>query len=167
MVCIIMKPITIISGAQTGTDIAALDAALAAGIPCGGWVPDQRNNEAGPIPAHYPVQPLTGAGYKQRMLKNIEDSDATAIVYFTDLEGGTENTLVHCLRLKKPYKLIDASEVPPERAAIALVKFMRHHLILRLNIAGPRASKQPDAYRYTYEMVTSLVDQGLVGVAPA
>lgn len=157
MMCKPMEPLTIISGAQTGADIAALDAALAAGIPCGGWVPDQRNNEAGPIPSHYPVQPLPGAGYKQRMVKNIEDSDATAIVYFTDLEGGTENTLVQCLRLKKRYKLIDASEVPPDRAAIAIARFVREHTIHRLNIAGPRASKQPDAYRYTYEMVTSLI----------
>ena len=159
MITIVMEPLTIISGAQTGADLAALDAALAAGIPCGGWVPDQRNNEAGPIPPHYPVRPLPGAGYKQRMVKNIEDSDATAIVYFADLEGGTENTLAQCLRLKKRYKLIDATEVPPDRAAMALATFVRQHTIHRLNIAGPRASKQPSAYRYTYELVTGLIDQ--------
>lgn len=32
----IIDPLTIISGTQTGADIAALDTALAAGIPCGG-----------------------------------------------------------------------------------------------------------------------------------
>lgn len=55
--------------------------------------PNQGHNEAGEIPTHYPVQPLPGAGYKQRMVKNIEDSDATVIVYVADLESGTENTL--------------------------------------------------------------------------
>lgn len=32
----------IISGGQTGVDRAALDAALAAGFPCGGWCPKDR-----------------------------------------------------------------------------------------------------------------------------
>ncbi|MCG6885904.1 MAG: putative molybdenum carrier protein, partial [Proteobacteria bacterium] len=37
----------IITGGQTGVDRGALDAALAAGIPCGGWCPDGRKAEDG------------------------------------------------------------------------------------------------------------------------
>jgi hypothetical protein len=39
----------VVSGGQTGVDRAALDAALAAGLPVGGWCPRGRRAEDGPI----------------------------------------------------------------------------------------------------------------------
>jgi hypothetical protein len=41
----------IVSGGQTGVDRGALDAALAAEFPCGGWCPADGAAEDGPIPA--------------------------------------------------------------------------------------------------------------------
>ena len=40
----------IVSGGQTGADRGALDAALAASFPCGGWCPLGRKAEDGVIP---------------------------------------------------------------------------------------------------------------------
>ncbi len=42
----------IVSGGQTGVDRGAVDAALAAGYPCGGWRPADRRAEDGPIIWH-------------------------------------------------------------------------------------------------------------------
>lgn len=39
----------IISGGQTGVDRAALDAAMACGVATGGWCPEGRQAEDGPI----------------------------------------------------------------------------------------------------------------------
>ena len=39
----------IISGGQTGTDQAALDAAIKLGIPHGGWIPKGHLTEDGPL----------------------------------------------------------------------------------------------------------------------
>jgi len=86
----------IVSGGQTGVDRGALDAALEAGFPCGGWAPAGRIAEDGPIAARYPVVELAGAGYEERTLKNVLDSDGTAILYFKELEGGTRQTMVNC-----------------------------------------------------------------------
>jgi hypothetical protein len=44
-----------VSGGQTGVDRAALDAALLAGFPCGGWCPPKRLAEDGEIPERYPL----------------------------------------------------------------------------------------------------------------
>jgi hypothetical protein len=55
----------IISGGQTGVDRGALDAGLELGAPCGGWCPDGRKAEDGPIPDRYPLDELKGAGYPE------------------------------------------------------------------------------------------------------
>jgi hypothetical protein len=60
----------IISGGQTGVDRGALDAALVAGFPCGGWCPADRGAEDGKIPERYPLTPLPidfSPGRRQRL----------------------------------------------------------------------------------------------------
>ena len=101
-------PIKIVSGAQTGVDRAALDAALECAVALGGWCPAGRLAEDGVIPSRYPVEELPRAGYRQRTKRNVVDSDGTVIIYFGYPSGGTEQTLVFCIKEKQPYVLIDA-----------------------------------------------------------
>ena len=149
----------IVSGAQTGVDRAALDAAMDAGIAAGGWCPEGRKAEDGVIPDKYPVEVLPGAGYKQRTRKNVIDSDATLVIYFGYLSGGTEQTVVICIREKKPYLLVDAQELSIERAAERIKEFVKYKEISTLNVAGPRASGEPDAYLYTRRVLTNVFCQ--------
>ena len=147
----------IISGGQTGVDRAALDAALALGVPCGGWCPAGRIDEDGIIPARYPVREMEKGGYFARTIQNLVDADGTLILYFGDLEGGTEETLFRCIKLHRPYLLLDASELSTSRAVEKAVAFIRERSIRSLNVAGPRASKRPEAYGYALEVVTGIV----------
>ncbi|WP_395750982.1 YpsA SLOG family protein [Prosthecobacter sp.] len=147
----------IISGAQTGVDRAALDAALAFGVPCGGWVPAGRHDEDGPIPAHYPVKALKEGGYKERTIQNLCDADGTLILYFEELEGGTELTVARCIKLHRPYHLIDGAEISAERAAEMALRFVTTRDLRSLNVAGPRGSKRPEGYAYALEVVSTLL----------
>ncbi len=150
---------TVISGGQTGVDRAALDVALTLGVPCGGWCPEGRQAEDGPLSPHYPLRVLPGADYQARTRRNVIDSDGTLIIYFEELEGGTALTAKFCLELHKPCKLIDGAEIAPLQAAEAIRRFVRRHGIESLNVAGPRASKAPRAYAYTREVLTKLLSQ--------
>jgi hypothetical protein len=151
------KPLTIISGAQTGVDRAALDAALSLGYPCGGWCPTGRRDESGVIPAHYPVKELKNGGFRMRTIQNLMDADGTLILYFGDLEGGTEDTAYRCIKLKRPYRLIDGREIGSERAAELALDFVRNRKLSTLNVAGPRASKCPEGYAYAFQVIHSLL----------
>jgi len=151
------NPLKVISGGQTGVDRAALDAALALGVPCGGWCPAGRKDERGVIPKHYPLKELKKGSYLERTIQNIKGSDGTLIIYFGDLEGGTEQTVFRCIKLHKPYKLIDGSEISVKRAIELAAAFLRSHAIRVLNAAGPRASKCPQAYPYAFKVVSGLL----------
>ena len=152
-----MSKIKIISGGQTGVDRAALDAALQNNVNCGGWCPASRKAEDGVIPVHYPLSELENASYRKRTQQNVIDSDGTVIIYFDTPSGGTEQTLLFCLKHKKPYLLIDATELSPTRAVDRIGKFVTNHNIKLLNIAGPRASGEPLAYAYTLETMTQFL----------
>jgi len=149
----------IVSGGQTGVDRGALDAALTAGAPCGGWCPAGRIAEDGRIPAHYPLQDLPGAGYRERTLRNVQDSDATLIIYYVEPEGGTRQTLEFCIECGKPQLLIDAATLSAEEAARQVEAFVRERDIRTLNVAGPRASKQPFAHAYARQALSQALSR--------
>ncbi len=148
----------IVSGGQTGVDRGALDAALAAGVPCGGWCPAGRRAEDGRIPERYPLRELPGGDYRDRTLRNVLDSDATVILYFGVQEGGTALTARYCREHARPCLEIDGERIPPERAARKLAAFVRERGIRTLNVAGPRASKAPGAREYARSTLAALIE---------
>lgn len=148
-----MKAIRIVSGGQTGVDRGALDAALAAGVDCGGWCPAGRRAEDGPIPADYPLEETREADYMARTRRNVEDSDATLIIHPGDLEGGTVLTLNICRELGRPHLVVNAAAEPMADAADRLRAFVAEHGVETLNVAGPRASKWPEAAETARDLV--------------
>src|SRR5262245_24193664 len=87
-----MRPEKIVSGGQTGVDRAALDAAIAAGIPHGGWCPLGRRAEDGTIPGQYSLSETATSDYRERTERNVIDSDGTLILTRGELTGGTRLT---------------------------------------------------------------------------
>jgi hypothetical protein len=153
--------VKIISGGQTGVDRAVLDVALKHGIESGGWCPTGRLDEFGRIPDRYPVRELESGGFTERTLQNVKDSDGTVIVYPGKLSGGTEQTVRFCVEQRRPFKLINSSNVSTEKAAQLIADFVRANTIDVLNVAGPRQSEWAKGYDYA----TSILEAFLNSIA--
>ena len=124
-------------------DRAALDVAIALAIPHGGWCPLGRLAEDGPIPSCYQLDELASSKYSDRTKRNVLDSDATLVVYRSTLEGGTFKTLRYAESASKP--CISVSLLRP--GTIQRVEnWIVENNVRTLNVAGPRASKEPKIY---------------------
>src|SRR4051795_934021 len=125
----------IVSGGQTGVDRAALDVALELGLACGGWCPQGRRAEDGPIPLHYPLRETPWDGYPQRTEWNVRDSDGTLVLTQGEADRGTALTINLARRYKKPCLVLDLNDQPDPAAVRA---WAERHSVRELNVAGPR-----------------------------
>lgn len=136
----------IISGGQTGADRAALDVAIALGIPHGGWLPKGRKTEDGPLPRRYTLKEMDTESYKKRTEKNIKASDGTLIIAHGILTGGTALTESLAIKHDRPFLVLDLEEISQAQAVDAAQKWLGKNEIIVLNVAGPRASGDPRIY---------------------
>jgi len=146
-----MIPERIVSGGQTGVDRAALDAAIEAGLPCGGFVPKGRRAEDGRIPRRYPVEECGSASYAVRTELNVIHSDATLVLNRGRLAGGTLSTVEFCRKRDKPYCVLQLDRISAGQAARSIGIFLAQARPRILNVAGPRESKCPGIHQAARE----------------
>ena len=133
----------IVSGGQTGVDRAALDAAMALGLPVGGWCPKGRRAEDGVIDPRYPLIETPDEQYAQRTAWNVRDSDGTLVLLFDKPSPGTNVTIEEANTLGKALLLVDLTTHPEEMEVLG---WLEANGILVLNAAGPRESEAPGIY---------------------
>lgn len=184
-------PITrIISGGQTGTDQGALAGALDAASlgwsgTIGGWAPRSFVTEGGVIPQRFAehMREHESASYEMRTISNVEDSDATFIVYASDLHyrhgygAGTAMTIRRCIErrkmvfmqnLRQPHeplrRLFFMDDTTRWRfVAVAdgtiprTLTFILQHGVTTLNVAGPRESHAPGLQARVHVFVRDLL----------
>lgn len=137
----------IISGGQTGADQAALDAALKLGLPYDGWIPKGRKTENGFLPEKYHLKETSTSHYSQRTKRNVMDADGTLIISHGELSGGSAYCRAIADKHDKPWLHVDLNQSASFPAALAAKKWILDEYIRTLNVAGPRASKDPLIYR--------------------
>lgn len=149
----------IVSGGQTGADRAGLDWAIDNGVPHGGWCPQGRRAEDGPITSRYKLTETAESRYHIRTRLNVEDSDGTVIFSLeAELSKGSALTMEFSRNLAKPG--LHISRAATKDPAMALRRFLLENGVHVLNIAGPRASTEPGIA----EFVRQVLDDALLDI---
>ncbi|MDQ3623458.1 MAG: hypothetical protein M3463_13375 [Verrucomicrobiota bacterium] len=145
----------IVAGGQTGADRAALDWAMEHGVPHGGWCPKGRKAEDGIVHTRYQLRETRGVACATRTKWNVRDSDGTVILSTRrKLTGGSLETARAAKALGKACLHIAPATADP---AVTLREFIVEHGIKTLNVAGPRASEDPEVY----ELVKTVLQRAL------
>ena len=139
--------ILIISGGQTGADIAGLMAAKEVGFNTSGFAPKGFKTELDSnllLKTHFHLKETSSSGYTIRTRMNIEWA-TISIVFSDDSQSkGTLFTISCCKKANKPYLLLSSLDINAVQSILAFIKpyigFNKHCAI---NIAGNRASKAP------------------------
>lgn len=137
------QSLRIVSGGQTGVDRAALDAALKAGLPCGGWCPKGRRAEDGVIDERYSLTETPTANYAERTELNVVDSDGTLVLSVGEPSGGTALTVDFTRQHQRPCLVVDLNAEP---SVAGVSDWIREHDIGVLNVAGPREDDNGTVY---------------------
>lgn len=159
-----MKVNKIISGGQTGVDIAALEVAKKLNIETGGWAPPDLQNEAGDIPSRFNLEPTPttfskNAPHLPRSLRtewNVRDGDGTLIILsnenFTD--PGTHFTLKTAAILSKPTFTI---YLDSKTSVAEFHSWISSNLIKTLNVAGPAESNCTGIEHQAFDILATLL----------
>lgn len=142
-------------------DRAALDAAIALGIPHGGWLPKGRMTEAGPLPETYALKEMASAQYRDRTVQNVIDSDGTLIVSRGALTGGSALTFRAARERGKPCLHLNLAAESTFLAVSKAADWILSTRINTLNVAGPRASKDPTIYSQVRKIIEGIYYLGL------
>lgn len=146
----------IVSGGQTGADIAALTVAKEFGIPTGGWMPKGWITLAGPKPQYgelYSLKEHESSSYKPRTWANVRDSDGTIRLAFNFSSAGEICTLNGIEKYEKPY--IDVDLIDPIEPS-KVVSWILEKNIEVLNVAGNSEKTCPGTYSEVYEYLSSV-----------
>ena len=135
--------VKIISGGQTGVDLAALAIAARRGLAHGGWVPRGRRNEAGLIPLDIRgLVETESADPAERTRLNAAAADATLILSDGSASPGTALTARLARAAGAPLLEVDLTD-----DSLGVASEIRAWLeVIQpavLNIAGPRESEAP------------------------
>jgi hypothetical protein len=153
-----MPKLIIISGGQTGVDRAALDEAIARGIPYGGWCPRGGWAEDRPEPpgllATYPLLRETPSrDPAQRTEWNVRDSDACLILVDEGgvaASGGTALAEKLAAQYGKPLLAVDVGAADAgSQVCDWLAPLLAAHegeAPFRLAVGGPRESEAKGIY---------------------
>ena len=147
----------IISGGQTGADRAALDVAMELGIPHGGWLPRGRKTENGRLSDIYILKEASSISYPLRTELNVIDSDGTLIISHGMLSGGSAFTQEMAKKHRRSCLHMDLSELNEYKVVEIINSWIEVKEIHILNVAGPRASEEPQIYEAVKTILKSVL----------
>jgi hypothetical protein len=153
----------IVSGAQTGADVAGLWIAKLFGIQTGGWAPNGWLTLDGYKPEMADTFGITEhkKSYRGRTIENLKSADLT-IVCCSKMSAGSKLTIEQCKIFKKKCIVIPFDQTdlqaglksePVELLIQELKKAAWMGIDFTLNVAGNSTNNSSRAFEFTFKMM--------------
>lgn len=164
----------VISGFQTGVDIAGIEAAKAVGFNTGGSIPKGFRTLAGSKPEYarlYGAEQHSSFSYKERTWDNVFNSDATLRIARNYNSAGEKCTTNAIINFSRPHLDLEVSDCPVNKCdkIITYQLLKKEHDVLLyaldwlyvndvkvLNIAGNSEDTMPGIHDIAYEFLVKL-----------
>jgi hypothetical protein len=114
------------------------------------------------LPEKYKMSEMPTSIYSARTEQNVIDSDGTLIISRGTLTEGSEYTRKMAMKHNRPWLHIDISNNAKFHAASSIVSWITENSIRILNVAGPRASKDPGIYLDALKIIESAYYLGMI-----
>lgn len=165
--------IKIISGGQTGVDLAGLRAAQCMGLRTGGCAPHRWRTQAGPQPGLtlFGLQEASTSNYRDRTEVNVCNSDATLLIYVDGESPGTKLTRKLCKQHDRPCYEVDLKSpvnVPAVEAWIRARAINASAISggFILNIAGNASADRPGIFQASFALLLNIFKNLASGPSP-
>lgn len=159
--------IKIISGGQTGADVAGLDAALELKLLTGGWIPDGFKTLDGDKPEYatkYGLVRTLQSTYPPRTALNVRDSDGTVRFASNWDSPGEKLTLRMIESYNTAHWDIDVGEHWTAKDHVDYPQYLKQQMkdfrtflslnnIKTLNVAGNSEQSAPGIYQFVYDLL--------------
>lgn len=156
----------VISGGQTGVDIAGLRAAKEVGLETGGWMPKNFTTTDGPMPEwaeEFGLQEHTSRRYPPRTYQNVEDAHGTIRLAFKFGTPGERCTYKAIKCYEKPYINVDLDDPCPINDVL---EWLHANSIETLNVAGNSEKTHPGVEKVAYDYLIALFRAALNNGSP-
>jgi predicted Rossmann fold nucleotide-binding protein DprA/Smf involved in DNA uptake len=155
------KDLKIISGGQTGVDLAALEAAAIVGLQTGGHAPKGFKTTSGNNPqlgTLYRLQETEASDYPTRTKLNVKNSDGTLRIARHITSPGEKLTHKFVTQLKKPmFDIVLTDGIDLEAYIASAVKWMIRNKITTLNVAGNSERTCPGIQREARDIMIKIL----------
>ena len=149
----------VISGGQTGADIAGIKAAKRMGVQTGGFIPAGFRTEAGPklqYARRYGLVETTSSGYPDRTRKNVQAADITLIFSPAATSRGSHLTKRYCLKYQKPFVWCSNLSYRKIEAIIDKIQALGIKKVT-VNVAGNREESSPGIEKKVYGIMKLVI----------
>ena len=153
----------VISGGQTGVDLAGLRAAQVMGFRTGGTAPFKWRTQAGPQPSllFFFLRESTVSNYVDRTKENVVNADATLLIYVHGDSAGTKLTRKLCKSHDRPTLEVDLKQ---DVNADSIIKWIKTQAAISttlygsftLNIAGNSSSSAPGIFQTSFSLLVKV-----------
>ena len=137
----------IVSSADQGVEMAAMDLALRLGIPCGGWSPRKGSSCHIDFLKKYYLRATSEIGYQQSVENNIQDSNGLLLITRGEKNPKTQYAVQMALKHHKQLLHVDLHQYSQFEAASLVSSWLRMQQLNSLYITGTDSEKDRTIYQ--------------------